>query len=67
MFQQYVMTFLANLGATEILCIYKLVLEWKTGKEISKSSRLEFWKKFLANRFTSPVAEDNFLVIEEEV
>ena len=42
------MTFLTILGVTEILCSFKLVLEWKTGKEIPESSRLEFLEKILA-------------------
>ena len=37
-----VMTFLTNLGVTEILCSFRLVLEGKGSKEISESSRLEF-------------------------
>ena len=35
----------------EILCSFRLVLEGKTGKEIPKSSRLEFLEKFLAKNF----------------
>ena len=46
-----VVTFLNILGATEILCSFRLVLEGKTGKEIPGSSRLEFLEKFLANNF----------------
>ena len=38
------MTFLTNLGVTEILRSFRLVLEGKTGKEIPGSSRLEFFK-----------------------
>ena len=34
-----IMTFLAILGVTEILCSFRLVLEWKKGKEIPKSHR----------------------------
>ena len=45
-----VMTFLTILGVTEILCGFRLVLEGKTGKEIPESSRLEFLKKFSANK-----------------
>ena len=45
------MTFLTILGATEILCSYRLVLEGKTGKEMLKLSRLESLEKFLANKF----------------
>ena len=53
------MTFLTNLGITEILCSFQLVLEWKTGKEISESSRLEFLEKFSANNLALSDAEDN--------
>ena len=53
------MTFLTILAVTEILCSVRLVVEEKTGKEIPKSSRLEFLKKFLANNFTLSDAEDN--------
>ena len=56
---RFVMSFLTNLGATEILCNFRLVLEGKTGKEILKSSRLEFLEKFLANNFALSDAEDN--------
>ena len=38
-----------NLGDTKILCSFRLVLEWKTGKGIPESSRIEFLEKFLAN------------------
>ena len=53
------MTFLIMLGATEILCNFRLVLEGKTGKEIPESSRLEFLEKFSANNFALSDAEDN--------
>ena len=46
---RFVMTFLAILGLTEILCSFRLVLGGKTGKEIPELSRLEFLEKFLAN------------------
>ena len=46
-----VIIFLMNLGVVEILCSYRLVLEWKASKEIFKSSRLEFLGKFLVNIF----------------
>ena len=52
------MTFLTILGVTEILCSFRSVLEGKIGKEIPKSSRLEFLK-FLPNNFTLSNAEDN--------
>ena len=38
---------------------FRLVLGDKTGKEIPKSSRLEFLEKFLASNFALPDAEDN--------
>ena len=53
------MTFLTILGDTEILCSFKLVLEWKSGKKIPESSRLEFLEKFSANNFALSDAEDN--------
>ena len=46
---RFVMTFLATLGVTEILCSFKLLLEGKTGKEIPELSRLESLEKSLAN------------------
>ena len=53
------MTFLTILGVIELLCSFRLVLEGKTGKEIPKSSRLEFLEKFLANNFALSEVEDN--------
>ena len=53
------MTFLTILGVTEILCSFRLVLEGKTGKEIPKSSRLEFLEKFSVNNFALSDAENN--------
>ena len=47
------------MGVTEILCSFRLVLEGKTGKEITESSRLEFLEKFWANDFALSDAEDN--------
>ena len=52
------MTFLTILGVTEI-CSFKLVLEWKTGKETPESSKLEFLEKFSVNNFVLSNAEDN--------
>ena len=43
----------------EILCSFRLVLEGKTCKEMSQSSRLEFVEKFLANNFALSSAEGN--------
>ena len=54
-----VMTFLTNLGARQILRSFRLVLEWKTGKEIPESSRLEFIEMFLANNIALSEAEDS--------
>ena len=56
---RFVITFLTILGVMEILCSFRLVLEGKTGKEISESSRLELLEKFLANNFVLSDAEDN--------
>ena len=53
------MTFLTILEVTEILCSFKLVLEGKTGKEITESSRLAFLEKFSANNFALSDAEDS--------
>ena len=39
------MTFLTNLGVTEIFCIFRLVLEGKKSKKIPESSRLDFLEK----------------------
>ena len=47
------------MGVMETLHSFRLVLEGKTGKEISKSSRLELSEKFLANNFALSDAEDN--------
>ena len=38
---------------------FRLVLEWKSGKEIPESSRLEFLEKFSANNFALSDAEDD--------
>ena len=51
---RFIMTFLTILGDTEILCSFKLVLEWRTGKEIP-----EFLEKFSANNFALSDGEDN--------
>ena len=56
---RFIMTFLTILGVTETLCSFRLVLEGITGKEISKSPRLQFLEKFLANNFALRDAEDN--------
>ena len=54
----FVMTFLTILGIMKI-CSFRLVLEGKTGKEITESSRLDFIKKFSANNFALSDAGDN--------
>ena len=56
---RFVMTFLTILGVMKILCSFRLVLEGKTGKEISESSRFDFLEKFLANNFGLSDVEDN--------
>ena len=56
---RFIMTFLTILEVTEILCSFRLVPEGKTGKEIPKSSWLEFLEKVLANNFTLFDAGDN--------
>ena len=60
---RFIMTFLTILGVIEILCSFRLVLEGKTGKDIPKSSRLEFLEKFLANNFALSEAESNNSVL----
>ena len=55
----FTITFLNILGVVEILCSLRLVLEGNTGKEIPKSSRLEFSEMFLANNIALSEAEDN--------
>ena len=47
------------MGDRELLCSFKLVLEGKTGKEVSESSRLEFLEKFSKNNFALSDAEDS--------
>ena len=53
------MTFLTTLGVTEALCSFRLVLEWKTGKKIPDSSKLEVLEKFSENNFALWDAEGN--------
>ena len=55
----FVMIFLTLLGATEIVCSFRLVLERKTGKEMPEWSRLEFLEEFSGNNFALSDAEDN--------
>ena len=56
---RFVMTFLTILGVIKISCSFRLVIEGKTGKETSKSSRLEFLEKFLANNLALSDAKYN--------
>ena len=53
------MTFLTILQVTEILCLVKLVLKGKTGKEIPELSRIEFFEKVSANNLALSEGEDN--------
>ena len=53
------MTFVTILGVTEILYSFRLVLEGKTDKVITKSSRLELLEKFSVNNFALSDAENN--------
>ena len=57
--KQGLVTFLSILGVTEILCSFRLFLQGKTDKEISKLSRLEFLERFLTNNFALSDAEGN--------
>ena len=50
---------LTILGVTEILCSFRLPLDGKIGKEMSKSLRLESYEKFLGNNFALSDTEDN--------
>ena len=43
---RFIMTVLAILEVTEILCSFKLILEGNKGKEIPESSRLYFLESF---------------------
>ena len=54
------MNFLTIFGITEIWCSFKINYK-KTGKEIPKSPKLEFFERFLANNFALPDAEDKTL------
>ena len=53
------MTYLSIFGIREILCSFRLVLKEEAGKEISKSSTLEFLENFLGNHFALSNTEDN--------
>ena len=54
----FIMTFLTNLWVTEKICSLRLVLEGKTGKEISDLS-IELLEKLSANNFALFGAEGN--------
>ena len=56
---RFVMTFLTISGVTEIFCSFRLVLDEKTSKDVSDSSRLDFSEKFIANNFSLIDAESN--------
>ena len=56
---KFIMTFLTILGVAEMLCSFRLVLEGKTGKEMSEPSSLEFLERFLADYFALSDAKDN--------
>ena len=56
---RFLLTFLTILEVTEILRSFRLVLEGKTSKEITESSRLEFIEKFLVNNSALSDADDN--------
>ena len=50
---------MTNLGITEIICNFRLILEGKTGKEIPELSIFELLEKFLANNFALSNSKDN--------
>ena len=52
------MTFLTIFGVIEI-CSFRLIIEEKTGKERTESSRLGFLEKFSGNNFALSSAEGN--------
>ena len=58
---RFVLTFSTILGVTKILCSFILVLEEKTGKEITESSKLEFLERISSNDFSVSNAEGNTL------
>ena len=53
------MTFIANLGAIEVLCRFKSVLEGKAGKKIPDSLRPKLFEFFSANNFVLSDREKN--------
>ena len=54
-----VMTFLINLGVTETLCSFRLVLKGKKGNEIPALTRFEVRNKISANNFSLSDLKDN--------
>ena len=48
---RFIIIFLSNLGAAEMLCSFRLVVEGKRGKEIPESSRLEFLQKLFNKQY----------------
>ena len=54
-----VINLLNKFRVREILFSFRLVLTWKACKEIPESSRLGFFKKYLANNFALSDAEGN--------
>ena len=54
-----IITFLTNLGVTEILCSFKLDFERKACKEIPESSRFESLENVLANNLAVSDAKAN--------
>ena len=56
---RFITNFLTILRFTKILCSLRLVLEGKTVKEISKSSRLVLLEKFSAGNFALSDVEEN--------
>ena len=55
----FIRNFLTILAVTKKLHSFKLVLEGKSGKGITESSRLEFLEKSIANNFALSDAEGN--------
>ena len=54
------MAFFTILGVAEILCSFRLALEWKIGKEIPDSLKLEFLEKFSGNNFALSDVGEHF-------
>ena len=58
-FDLFIRNFLTILGVTKKLRSFRLVLEGKSGKGITESSRLEFLEKSVANNFALSDAKCN--------